>query len=322
MTWTSRDIPDLAGRHALVTGANSGLGFHTSLELARHGARVTMAVRDQQRGADALAQIEQQLAGVEGRGEVALASLDLADLSSVRELADGVLASGERLDLLVDNAGVMAIPRRTTADGFEMQLGTNHLGHMALTLRLLPALVRTGRSSRTTRVVVVSSNAHRMGRINLDDLMGEKRYQPWLAYGQSKLANLLFMTELQRRLTAADLPVAAYGAHPGYASTNLQHVAPEMTGSSLGKRFADWGNSVLAQPAEMGALPTLYAATEPGLAPGSYVGPDGFLEQRGNPRVVHMSGAARDLTTAARLWERSEELIGVTWADTLAAAEA
>jgi NAD(P)-dependent dehydrogenase (short-subunit alcohol dehydrogenase family) len=229
-----------------------------------------------------------------------------------------VVESGDRLDLLVNNAGVMAIPRRTTVDGFEMQLGTNHLGHMALTLRLLPVLLRTARESRTTRVVTVSSGAHRFGRIDLDDLMGEKRYQPWRAYGQSKLANLLFTAELQRRLTASDLPVAAYAAHPGYASTNLQHVAPEMTGSSLGKRFADFGNSVLAQSAEMGALPTLYAATEPGLAPGSYVGPDGFMEQRGYPRVVVPNGAGRDMAMAARLWDRSEALIGVQWSDAVA----
>jgi NAD(P)-dependent dehydrogenase (short-subunit alcohol dehydrogenase family) len=319
VTWTSNDIPDLTGRHALVTGANSGLGFHTALQLARHGARVTMAVRDAGRGAAALAEVQQGLAGTAGAGEVALATLDLADLASVAALADGLLASGDRLDVLVNNAGVMAIPRRTTADGFEMQLGTNHLGHMALTLRLLPALLRTARESRTTRVVTVSSGAHRFGRIDLDDLMGEKRYQPWRAYGQSKLANLLFTAELQRRLTAADLPVAAYAAHPGYASTNLQHVAPEMTGSSLGKRFADFGNSVLAQSAEMGALPTLYAAVEPGLAPGSYVGPDGFMEQRGYPRVVVPNGAARDMAMAAKLWDRSESLIGLTWADAVPA---
>jgi NAD(P)-dependent dehydrogenase (short-subunit alcohol dehydrogenase family) len=316
VTWTSRDIPDLTGRHALVTGANSGLGFHTALELARHGARVTMTARDSARGAAALEQVRQSLASTPGAGEVALAPLDLADLSSVAALAESV--ESDRLDVLVNNAGVMAIPRRTTADGFEMQLGTNHLGHMALTLRLLPTLVRTARGSRTTRVVTVSSGAHRFGRIDLDDLMGEKRYQPWRAYGQSKLANLLFTAELQRRLTTADLPVAAYAAHPGYASTNLQHVAPEMTSSSLGKRFADLGNSVLAQSAEMGALPTLFAATEPGVAPGSFVGPDGFMEQRGHPRVVVPNGAARDMTMAARLWDRSEALIGISWADALA----
>jgi NAD(P)-dependent dehydrogenase (short-subunit alcohol dehydrogenase family) len=318
--WTSRDIPDLSGRHALVTGASSGLGLHTTIELARHGARVTMAVRDPGRGADALAQVERSLAGASDRGMVALAPLDLADLASVAALAESVVTSGDRLDLLVNNAGVMAIPRRTTVDGFEMQLGTNHLGHVALTLGLLPALVRTGAQARTTRVVTVSSGAHRFGRIDLDDLMGERRYQPWRAYGQSKLANLLFAAELQRRLTAADLPVASYAAHPGYAATNLQHVAPEMTGSAMGKRIAGWGNALLAQPAEMGALPTLYAGTEPGLAPGSFVGPDGVLEQRGHPRVVTPSGAARDLTMAARLWERSEQLVGLRWADALAAS--
>ena len=215
VTWTSRDIPDLTGRHALVTGANSGLGFHTTLQLARHGARVTMAVRDPDRGASALAQLELALAGVEGRGPVALAPLDLADLALGRRAGRSVVSSGDRLDLLVNNAGVMAIPRRTTADGFEMQLGTNHLGHMALTLGLLPALVRTGRAERAARVVTVSSGAHRFGRIDLDDLMGEQRYQPWRAYGQSKLANLLFMAELQRRLGAADLPVRVLRRPPG-----------------------------------------------------------------------------------------------------------
>ena len=313
MTWTSNDIPDLTGRHALVTGANSGLGFHTALGLARHGAKVTMAVRDRGRGESALAQVRAAVPDA----EVSLADLDLADLASVRELAEGLVSSGERLDLLVNNAGVMAIPRRTTVDGFEMQLGTNHLGHMSLTLGLLPALVLTGRESRTTRVVSVSSGAHRFGRIDLDDLMGERRYQPWRAYGQSKLANLLFSAELQRRLTAADLPVASYAAHPGYASTNLQNVAPEMTGSAMGKRLAGWSSSLIAQSAEMGALPTLYAATVAGLAPGSYVGPDGFLEQRGYPRVVTPSGAARDVAVAGALWERSEELVGLHWDDQL-----
>jgi NAD(P)-dependent dehydrogenase (short-subunit alcohol dehydrogenase family) len=316
--WTAADIPAQTGRRAVVTGANSGLGYHTAVELARHGADVVLAVRDRDRGAAAVASMDAELSGVPGRGSVTAAALDLADLGSVRAFADELLSSGQRLDLLVNNAGVMAIPRRETVDGFEMQLGTNHLGHLALTLRLLPALARTGAGSGTARVVTVSSGAHRMGSIDLDDLMGERRYRPWAAYGQSKLANLLFAFELQRRLDAARLPVASYAAHPGYADTNLQSVAPTMRGSSLGTRMAAWGNSLLAQPAQLGALPTLYAATEPGLPPATYVGPDGFLEQRGHPTIVSAARSAHDRTVAAGLWERSEDLVGVRFADVVA----
>jgi NAD(P)-dependent dehydrogenase (short-subunit alcohol dehydrogenase family) len=318
--WTADQIPDLSGRHAVVTGANSGLGLVTALELARHGADVTLAVRDQARGETARSEMAAQLSGTPSAGELEVASLDLADLSSVAAFADEQVTSGRRLDMLVNNAGIMAIPRRETADGFEMQLGTNHLGHMALTLRLLPALVRTGTEHGTSRVVTVSSGAHRFGKINLADLMGERGYRPWGAYGQSKLANLLFAFELQRRLDAADLPVASFAAHPGYAATNLQSVAPAMKGSSLGARMAGWGNTLLAQPAEMGALPSLYAATMPGLPPGAYVGPDGFMEQRGYPRLVSATSAAYDESMASALWLRSEELIGVRFADEVGAA--
>lgn len=317
--WTADDIPPLTGRHAVVTGANSGLGFHTALGLARHGADVTLAVRDRAKGERSLAALRAELATTPGGGAAELADLDLASLASVRSFADGLVASGRDLHVLVNNAGVMAIPRRETADGFEMQLGTNHLGHMALTLRLLPALVRTGSAGTASRVVTVSSGAHRMGRIDLDDLMGERQYRSWGAYGQSKLANLLFAFELQRRLDAHALPVGSYAAHPGYASTNLQAVGPQMRGSRIGARLAGWGNAVLGQSAAMGALPTLYAASVTGLAPGSYVGPDGFLEQRGYPTLVSTTPAARDESTAAALWERSEELIGVRFDDVVAA---
>ncbi len=316
--WTADDIPPLTGRHAVVTGANSGLGYHTALELARHGADVTLAVRDRTKGEAALATLRAGLAGAPAAGELRLADLDLASLESVRGFADDLVGSERPLHLLVNNAGVMAIPRRETVDGFEMQLGTNHLGHMALTLRLLPALISTGAGGTVARVVTVSSGVHRMGRIDLEDLMGESTYRPWRAYGQSKLANLLFAFELQRRLDAAGLPVASYAAHPGYAATELQAVGPRMRGSRLGVRLAAWGNALLGQPAAMGALPTLYAATRDGLAPGSYVGPDGFLEQRGHPKPVSTSDAARDESTAAALWTRSEELIGVRFEDAAA----
>lgn len=312
--WTADDIPSLTGRRALVTGANSGLGLVTARELARHGAHVLLAVRDAGRGAAAQEQIRAEI-GPDG-GQVDVVRLDLADLASVRECADEVGA--EPLHLLVNNAGVMAIPRRETADGFEMQLGTNHLGHMALTLGLLPALARAGSTSAASRVVTVSSNAHKMGRIRLDDLMGSRRYQPWGAYGQSKLANLLFTFELQHRLDAVGLPIGAYAAHPGYAATNLQGVAPAMTGSSIGARLTELGNRLLAQPAEMGALPTLYVATEPGLPPASYAGPDGLLEQHGHPRLVGTTAAARDTRMAAALWDESESLIGMRFSDAVA----
>jgi len=312
--WTADDIPSLSGRRALVTGANSGLGLVTALELARHGADVLLAVRDAGRGAAAQEQI--RAAAGPAAGQVDVVPLDLADLASVRACAERVGA--EPLHLLVNNAGVMAIPRRETADGFEMQLGTNHLGHMALTLGLLPALARAGSTSAASRVVTVSSNAHKFGRIRLDDLMGSRRYQPWAAYGQSKLANLLFTFELQHRLDAAGIPVGAYAAHPGYAATNLQGVAPAMNGSSIGARLTDLGNRLLAQPAEMGALPTLYVATAPGLPPASYAGPDGLLEQHGHPRLVGTTAAARDTRMAAALWDESESLIGMRLSDVVA----
>jgi NAD(P)-dependent dehydrogenase (short-subunit alcohol dehydrogenase family) len=314
--WNADSIPPLTGRRAVVTGANSGLGLHTAFELARHGADVTMAVRDQARGEQAHNRIATALRSTEAAGSVQLATLDLADLASVRAFAEehGV----EPLDLLVNNAGVMAIPRRETADGFEMQLGTNHLGHAALTLRLLPALAGAGAAGPAARVVTVSSGLHRRGRIDFDDLMGERSYKPWDAYGQSKLANLLFMAELERRLEGAGLPIASYAAHPGYADTNLQAVGPQMSGSTWGARIGSLGNRLLAQSAAQGALPSLYAATVPGLPPGSYVGPDGPFEQRGHPRVVGRSAAAQDEATAARLWDVTEDLVGVRFDDVVA----
>ncbi|MBI1377003.1 MAG: SDR family NAD(P)-dependent oxidoreductase [Frankiales bacterium] len=315
--WTADRIPDLSGRRAVVTGATSGLGRVTALELARHGAHVVLAVRDAARGGAVADELRAELTGTPGAGDLEVGVLDLADLASVATFAESEGAG--TLDLLVNNAGVMAIPRRETADGFEMQLGTNHLGHMALTLRLLPALVRAGSGEHgAARVVTVSSGAHRFGRIDLTDLMGERRYRPWAAYGQTKLANLLFAFELQRRLDARQLPVASFAAHPGYAATNLQSVGPQMRGSQLGARMAEIGNRLLAQPAEMGALPTLYAATTPGLPPAAFVGPDGFLEQRGHPRLVTATSAAYDEAVAAALWARSEELVGLTLEQALA----
>lgn len=304
--WTAADIPDQTGRRAIVTGANSGLGFETALALAAHGAAVTMAVRDLAKG-DAAAQ---QIRARAPESSVEVRRLDLAELASIDEFAWLWRESHpDGLDLLINNAGIMAIPRRETADGFEMQLGTNHLGHFALTGRLLEAIRPDG------RVVTVSSQAHRMGRMDFDDLMGERKYGEWRAYGQSKLANLLFMRGLAERLERAGSTVASVAAHPGYASTHLQAVAPEMKGRGWQVRVMDGVNKVLAQSAAMGALPTLYAATYPAIRSGDYVGPDGFGEQRGHPKLVGMTASARDDAVANRLWTVSEDLTGVRYLD-------
>ena len=304
--WTADDIPDLRGRTVVVTGASSGIGEVTALELARHGATVTLAVRSPERGDLAATRIRAAVPDA----DLAVEVLDLADLGSVRAFADRWSdANPVGLDLLVNNAGVMAVPRRLTVDGFESQLGTNHLGHFALTGLLLPALVARPRS----RVVTVSSAAHRMGRMDFDDLQGARRYGAWRAYGQSKLANLLFTAELDRRLATAGTGVRAMAAHPGWAATNLVAGGPAAQFGRLGTWLGGAASTVLAQSAEMGALPTLCAATAPGVPGGAYVGPDGFAEQRGHPRLVGRSTAAADLASARRLWEASEVLTGVRY---------
>jgi NAD(P)-dependent dehydrogenase (short-subunit alcohol dehydrogenase family) len=306
--WTAADIPDQSGRLAVVTGANSGLGLITARELARASARVVMAVRDAGKGERAAESIRGEVADA----RVELASLDLADLSSVRAFAESFSAENEGLDLLVNNAGVMAPPRRVTADGFEVQIGTNHLGHFALTGLLLDRLL----AQPEPRVVTVSSGAHRIGKIDFDDLQGERRYRRWARYGQSKLANLLFARELQRRAEAAGLPLRSLAAHPGYAATNLQSAAGQMDRglfTRFGSAVMGVTNRVLAQSDEMGALPLLYAATVPDVPGGSYVGPDRMREQRGHPTLVGSSKAGQDMETARRLWEVSEELTGVQY---------
>jgi len=240
---------------------------------------------------------------------VELRRLDLASLASVREFADRLQADAPALDVLVNNAGVMAIPRQLTEDGFERQLGTNHLGHFALTGLLLPLMVNRAGS----RVVTVSSAAHKPGRIDFDDLMSERSYGKWSAYNQSKLANLLFAYELQRRLDMSGLATISVAAHPGYAATNLQQVGPRMQGSRIGALLMSLGNSLLAQSDDMGALPQLYAATSPEVRGGEYFGPDGIAESHGHPKRVDSTKASKDVTSARRLWEVSETLTGVRY---------
>jgi NAD(P)-dependent dehydrogenase (short-subunit alcohol dehydrogenase family) len=283
----TQDIPDMTARTVIITGANSGIGRAAARALSAAGARVVLAVRSIDKGNAAAAQMP---------GPTEVRRLDLASLASVREFADGW--DGE-IDLLINNAGIMVPPLSRTADGFEMQFGTNHLGHFALTNLLLEHI--------TGRVVTVSSTGHRAGRIDFDDLNWERRpYKAWRAYGQSKLANLLFTAELQRRLTEAGSPVLATAAHPGYASTNLQFHSQNRWMDLIGAV----GNRLLAQDEDGGALPTLYAAVA--RIPGnSFAGPGGFMEQRGAAKLVGRSAAARDMNVARRLWDVSEQLTGV-----------
>jgi NAD(P)-dependent dehydrogenase (short-subunit alcohol dehydrogenase family) len=306
--WSASDIPDQSGRVAVVTGANSGLGLATATGLARAGARVVMACRDPARGIEALEGVRSSVPGA----ELELAPLDLANLASVSKLAEALIAEHGAIDLLINNAGVMATPRRLTEDGFELQFGTNHLGHFALTGRLLPALLR----GEGSRVVTVSSIAHRTGRIAFDDLGGERRYFRWAAYGQSKLANLLFAYELQRRAETAGAPLDSMAAHPGYSATNLQASGPGIGGglfATANRAAMAVANRVIAQSGEDGALPSLYAATFPGLPGGSFAGPDGPFEARGAPRIVGSSSASKDPEAARRLWSVSEQLTGVSF---------
>jgi len=303
--WRAKDLPNLSGRTFIVTGGNSGVGFETCRALAGRGARVTLACRDLTKGGDAAGRIR----GEHAEADIEVRELDLASLDSVRRFAEGWLAEGHDLDGLVNNAGVMALPYRKTADGFEMQIGTNHLGHFALTGRLLPRILAT----HGARVVTVSSTVHKLGRIDFDDLMGERRYGSWRAYAQSKLANLLFAHELQRRLTAGGADAISVAAHPGYAATNLQAAGPRMEGAAWIERITALGNRLVAQSAAQGALPILHAAAALDVRGWDYFGPGGFLELWGPPVRVQASKAAHDRATALRLWDVSERLTGVPY---------
>ncbi len=288
--WNAADLPDLSGRRFVVTGANSGLGLSATRALAEHGAQVIMACRNLDKAARARASVP---------GSAEIRELDLASLTSIRSFA----ADLDAVDVLINNAGIMAVPRGRTADGFESQFGTNHLGHFALTGLLLPKI--------SDRVVTLSSLMHRVGRIRLDDPNWDRRrYLRWQAYGQSKLANLMFAYELARRLAAHDSPVRSLAAHPGLTATELQ----SHTGSRIQGAVMWLGNKTLAQGADSGALPTLYAATAD-LPSGTYVGPGSFDELRGAPKVVGSSKVSRDERVAASLWSVSEELTGVHYLD-------
>jgi NAD(P)-dependent dehydrogenase (short-subunit alcohol dehydrogenase family) len=293
------DVPDQGGRTAVVTGANSGIGFETARVLAEHGATVILACRDVTRGEAAAARIG-------GPGPVAVQHLDLGSLTSVRTAASEIHDRHQRLDLLINNAGLMMPPYGTTSDGFERQFGTNHLGHFALTGLLLDLLLPTAGS----RVVTVSSNMHRAGRLNIADLQSAQRYRRVAAYGQSKLANLLFTYELQRRLAAAGARTSALAAHPGTAITALTRYFPP----AVDRAYHAIGQPIAQQP-QFGALPTLRAATDPGARGGEYYGPDGWLEFKGHPHRVSSSARSHDEQAQRQLWQESERLTGVRYPD-------
>jgi NAD(P)-dependent dehydrogenase (short-subunit alcohol dehydrogenase family) len=304
-TWSADDVGDLTGRVALVTGANSGIGYETARVLADHGAHVIMACRNHEKAARARDKLESQLS----RSSLEVLDLDLADLGSVRAAAGHVLDQHARLDLLINNAGVMGTPARQTADGFELQMATNHFGHFALTGLLLDRLVTTERS----RIVTVSSHMHRLGRLHDDDIAATKARNPWIVYGTSKLANLLFTAELSRRLEAANLRTTALTAHPGWTRSNLAGSGAALSDSRVRRRLGRAAGSNLGQSAAGGALPVLCAATSSSLHNGQYVGPSAFLQMFGAPRVAQPSRRARDLSMAAQLWAVSEELTGVRY---------
>jgi NAD(P)-dependent dehydrogenase (short-subunit alcohol dehydrogenase family) len=298
--WTADEAPDQSGRTAVVTGANSGLGLIAARELARAGATVVITARDQAKGTAAEAEIREHVPDAKLEPRV----LDLAELASVRELAASLGDAHERIDVLMNNAGVMMTPQETTADGFELQFGTNHLGHFALTGLLLDRI-----GGPDPRIVTVTSIEHRPGRIDFDDLEWQRGYQPRRAYQRSKLANAAFAIELDRRLRAAGSPVRSVLAHPGYTATNLQLSGP--TGPM--KSLLRVGNSLFAQGVDDGALPQLYAAVSPDVEAGGFYGPRGPFELRGAPKRVRATSRARDPELGRRLWEVSEELTGVSY---------
>ncbi len=302
--WTTQNIPNQSRRVAIVTGANSGLGYETVLALAQKNATVIMACRNLSKGAEARDKIVQQVP----HAQLDLMALNLGDLESVRTFVEDFSRRYDRLDMLINNAGIMAIPYSETADGFETQFGVNHLGHFALTGLLLDKILATPDS----RIVSVSSTANYMGRINFDDLMGKQNYSRYGAYSQSKLANILFANELNKRLAQAGANTISLSAHPGYAATNLQGNSSSNSGALLETILYPITNRLLAQSQAQGALPQLFAATAAEAQGGDFIGPD-FLHTRGYPKKVKANKAAYDQDAALRLWEVSEELTGVQY---------
>ena len=313
--WTADRMGDLSGKTVVVTGANSGLGYEAAREFAHHGAGVVLACRSAERGVEAGERIREEVPET----PLTVMELDLADLSSVREFAAHFADRFNDLHVLCNNAGVMAIPRSETEDGFETQFGVNHLGHFALTGLLFDHLRET---DGETRVVTQSSGLHENGKIDFDDLQHEQSYDEWDAYAQSKLANVLFAYELKRRLRGAEIEdVTSVACHPGYAATNLQRRGPEQSGSTLRLVGMKAANALVAQDATTGALPLLYAATAADIEGGEYVGPGGFQNMRGAPEKQRSSERSYDEATAERLWTVSTELTGVTY-DLTTAVEA
>jgi NAD(P)-dependent dehydrogenase (short-subunit alcohol dehydrogenase family) len=310
-TWKAAEIPSQAGKRILITGANSGIGYHAALKLARKGAQVVLACRDRSRGEDALDRLHTDSPGADAE----LAILDLASLASVREFAAKELAQHRPLHVLINNAGVMAPPKRLqSADGFELQFGTNDLGHFALTALLMPALEQaaTERPDSRPRIITVASIAHKRGQINFDDLQSVQSYSPMKAYQQSKLANLLFTFELDRRLRAANSRVMSLAVHPGVADTRLFQTGDHSGLEKAARQFIGYTIGILLNTDAEGALPTLYAATAEDAVDGGYYGPQGFQEMRGEVvGPARISSQANDTAAAARLWQLCEEFAGV-----------
>lgn len=308
--WTVSQIQNLEGKKAIVTGANSGLGFETVKALASHGAHVVLTGRSVEKCEKAVSQIISEFPSA----KISVGFLDLADLTSIKVFADSQL--DEPLDYLINNAGIMATPFAKTTDGFEAQMGTNHLGHFALTALLWPAILK----SKDARIVNVSSSAHKLGKLKIADEneinVSSDKYSAWPVYGNSKLANLLFTYQLNKRIKTAKLSTTVTSAHPGFSNTNLQSgMMRGRTGflANLGTSFINIGNSIMAQSAQMGALPQIYAAVNTDLTNGEYIGPDGFMEARGYPKIVASSANAQNPKVAENLWLTSEKLTGISF---------
>ena len=303
MKWKASDIPDLKGKIAIVTGANSGIGFQTSLALARKNAMVIMAVRSREKGLHAAEIIHAEVPNA----ELVVMKVDLANIESVKHFADGYLEEFQRLDILINNAGVMALPLMHTAQGFEIQLGTNHLGHFVLTALLIDILSRTANS----RIVNVSSLAYKIGKVSFDDINYEKSYSRLKAYAQSKLSNLLFTMELDRKLRLSGKSIIVSSAHPGYAKTNLHARAAEIEGAGVIFSVIRFANYVFGQKASKGALPVLYAATSPNVKSTGYYGPDGIFSLYGYPTEEYVDSKYVVPMDAVKLWDLSEKLTGI-----------